>query len=41
LSRCWSPPATPRIHIDDAARLTLPVLDVPAGITVVIDDRAI
>jgi nucleoside-diphosphate-sugar epimerase len=35
------PPATPRIHIDDAARLTVPVLDVPGGITVVIDDRAL
>jgi nucleoside-diphosphate-sugar epimerase len=35
------PPASPRIHIDDAARLTLPVLDAPGGITVVIDDRAL
>jgi nucleoside-diphosphate-sugar epimerase len=35
------PPATPRIHIDEAARLTLPVLGVPGGITVVIDDRAL
>ena len=34
------PPDPPRIHVDDAARLTVPVLGVPAGLTVVIDDRA-
>jgi len=34
------PPPPPRIHVDDAARQTLPVLAVPPGITVVIDDRA-
>jgi uncharacterized protein YbjT (DUF2867 family) len=35
------PPATPRIHIDDAARLTLPALDAPPGSTLVVDDRAL
>jgi nucleoside-diphosphate-sugar epimerase len=35
------PPAPPRIHLDDAARLTLPALSAPAGITVVVDDRAL
>jgi len=35
------PPQPPRIHIDDAARLSLPALDVPAGVTVVADDRAL
>jgi uncharacterized protein YbjT (DUF2867 family) len=35
------PPATPRIHIDDAARLTLPALDAPPGVTLVVDDRAL
>lgn len=34
------PPPPPRIHVDDAARLTLDTLAVPGGITVVIDDRA-
>jgi len=34
------PPPPPRIHIDDAARRTVPILAVPPGITVVIDDRA-
>jgi uncharacterized protein YbjT (DUF2867 family) len=34
-----TPPDRPRIHIDDAARLTLPVLAAPAGLTIVIDDR--
>ena len=34
-------PATPRIHIDDAARLTLPALDAPPGVTLVVDDRAL
>ena len=34
------PPPPPRIHVDDAARLTLPALGVPAGVTIVADDRA-
>jgi NAD(P)-dependent dehydrogenase (short-subunit alcohol dehydrogenase family) len=34
-------PATPRIHIDDAARLTLPALDAPPGVTLVVDDRTL
>lgn len=36
-----APPARPRIHLDDAARLTLASLDAPAGVTLVIDDRAL
>ncbi len=35
-----SPPKPPRIHVDDAARQTLPALDVPPGVTIVVDDRA-
>jgi hypothetical protein len=35
-----SPPPPPRIHIDDTTRQTLPALDVPAGVTIVADDRA-
>jgi|HubBroStandDraft_1064217.scaffolds.fasta_scaffold30310_2 nucleoside-diphosphate-sugar epimerase len=35
-----SPPAPPRIHVDDAARLTVPVLAAPPGLTIVADDRA-
>ena len=34
------PPPPPRIHIDDAARLSLPALMLPGGVTVVVDDRA-
>jgi len=34
------PPPPPRIHVDDAARLTLPTLAAPPGVTVVADDRA-
>jgi nucleoside-diphosphate-sugar epimerase len=34
------PPQQPRVHVDDAARQTLPALAVPAGITTVVDDRA-
>jgi nucleoside-diphosphate-sugar epimerase len=34
------PPQPPRVHVDDAARMTLPALGVPAGVTVVADDRA-
>ncbi len=36
-----APPAPPRIHLDDAARLTLASLDAPAGVTLVVDDRAL
>ena len=36
-----APPHPPRIHVDDAARLTLPALAVPSGVTIVVDDRAI
>jgi hypothetical protein len=35
-----APPPPPRIHVDEAARLTLPALAVPPGITIVVDDRA-
>ena len=34
------PPQPPRIHVDEAARQTLPALAVPPGITIVVDDRA-
>jgi len=34
------PPPRPRIHVDDAARQTLPAFAVPPGITIVVDDRA-
>ncbi len=34
------PPDPPRIHVDDAARQTLPSLAVPPGVTLVADDRA-
>jgi nucleoside-diphosphate-sugar epimerase len=34
------PPPPPRIHVDDAARQTLPSLAAPPGLTIVIDDRA-
>jgi len=34
------PPQQPRIHVDDAARQTLPALAAPPGITIVVDDRA-
>jgi nucleoside-diphosphate-sugar epimerase len=34
------PPEQPRVHVDDAARQTLPALAVPPGITIVVDDRA-
>jgi NAD(P)-dependent dehydrogenase (short-subunit alcohol dehydrogenase family) len=36
-----APPARPRIHLDDAARLTLASLDAPPGVTIVVDDRAL
>jgi uncharacterized protein YbjT (DUF2867 family) len=35
-----TPPARPRIHLDDAARMTLASLDAPPGVTMVVDDRA-
>ena len=35
-----APPDPPRIHVDEAARQTLPALDAPPGLTIVIDDRA-
>jgi nucleoside-diphosphate-sugar epimerase len=34
------PPPPPRVHVDDAARQTVPALDVPLGVTLVVDDRA-
>jgi hypothetical protein len=34
------PPPPPRLHVDDAARQTVPALDVPLGVTLVADDRA-
>jgi nucleoside-diphosphate-sugar epimerase len=36
-----TPPARPRIHLDDAARLTVLALETPPGVTMVIDDRAL
>src|SRR5215472_8795811 len=35
-----APPDPPRIHVDDAARQSLPALTAPAGVTLVADDRA-
>ena len=35
-----APPDPPRIHVDDAARQTLPALQSPPGLTIVVDDRA-
>jgi nucleoside-diphosphate-sugar epimerase len=35
-----APPDPPRIHVDDAARGSLVALDVPSGVTIVVDDRA-
>jgi nucleoside-diphosphate-sugar epimerase len=35
-----TPPARPRIHLEDAARLTVLALETPPGVTMVIDDRA-
>jgi nucleoside-diphosphate-sugar epimerase len=34
------PPDPPRVHVDDAARQTLPAIGVPGGVTIVVDDRA-
>ena len=36
-----APPDPPRIHVDEAARQTLPALAAPAGLTIVVDDRAV
>ena len=35
-----APPEPPRVHVDDAARQTVPAVGVPAGVTIVVDDRA-
>jgi nucleoside-diphosphate-sugar epimerase len=35
-----TPPDPPRIHVDDAARRTVPALTAPAGLTIVVDDRS-
>jgi nucleoside-diphosphate-sugar epimerase len=35
-----APPDPPRIHVDDAARQSLPALTAPTGVTLVADDRA-
>jgi len=35
-----SPPPRPRVHVDDAARQTMPALAAPPGLTIVADDRA-
>lgn len=35
-----APPEPPRVHVDDAARHTVPAVGVPAGVTIVVDDRA-
>jgi D-arabinose 1-dehydrogenase-like Zn-dependent alcohol dehydrogenase len=36
-----TPPARPRIHLDDAARLSVLALEAPPGVTLTIDDRAL
>jgi nucleoside-diphosphate-sugar epimerase len=36
-----TPPARPRIHLDDAARLSVLALEAPPGATLIIDDRAL
>jgi nucleoside-diphosphate-sugar epimerase len=33
-------PEPPRVHVDDAARQTVPAVGVPAGVTMIVDDRA-
>lgn len=33
-----APPTAPRIHLDDAARRTLPLLTAPSGVVVLVDD---
>jgi hypothetical protein len=35
-----APPQPPHIRVDEAARLTLPALAAPPGVTIVADDRA-
>jgi len=35
-----NPPGPPRVHVDDAARQTVPAIGVPGGVTIVVDDRA-
>ena len=35
-----APPDPPRIHVDEAARQTLPTLQAPPGVAIVVDDRA-
>jgi len=35
-----APPDPPRIHVDEAARQTVPALEARPGLTIVIDDRA-
>jgi D-arabinose 1-dehydrogenase-like Zn-dependent alcohol dehydrogenase len=35
-----APPDPPRIHVGEAARQTVPALETPPGLTIVIDDRA-
>lgn len=36
-----TPPARPRIHLDDAARLSVLALEAPPGVTLIIDDRTL
>jgi len=36
-----TPPARPRVHLDDAARLSVLALEAPPGATLIIDDRAV
>ena len=36
-----TPPARPRIHLDEAARLSVLALEAPSGVTLTIDDRAL
>jgi nucleoside-diphosphate-sugar epimerase len=33
-------PNPPRVHVDDAARQTVPAIGVPGGVTIVVDDRS-
>ncbi|MHB8658805.1 MAG: hypothetical protein ACYC91_12780 [Solirubrobacteraceae bacterium] len=33
------PPPRPRIHVDDAARATLPLLDAPGGVVVIAEEE--
>lgn len=36
-----TPPARPRVHLDDAARLSVLALEAPPGATLIIDDRTV